>query len=466
MGAPSGSADGKYAGWADVPSSALLQLHDDLDPGRNAAAVTSPNRLGWLRGGARYRVPILAVTALIAALFANLLPPFDLLVFIRAGRAVLDGVSPYSSVHSSTFLTGHAFVYPLFVAWIFAPVALLPLHVAEVLCEIASVGAVVGGCRLLGRREPLVPVLVLASATTIVGLQMGTINAFLMLGLGLAWRCRDRHPILAGVLIGLIGAGKLFLLPLILWPLVTKRYRSAVAASLTAASLIGAGIIVGPVGARSYVAMLGVLERNEVTHSWSLASMLSALGVAVPSATKIAPLLVAPGLALLWGRRHRFADKQVLGLLILASLLASPILWSSYLLLAQAALLLVGAGELTLAFAGLASWVLVTPDVASPVRIAIGAALSGALFVVMLVASGKGHRSARWDITRALRNEATAKVALALVGVATLGYLLLPPALRSPLPALGAIAAVGLLTLRPSTRFAGRALRWASRRPG
>ena len=429
-------------------------------------AVTSLNRLGRLRSGVRYCVPSVALTGLVAALFANLLPPFDLLVFIRAGRAVLDGASPYAPVGSSTFLTGHAFVYPLFVAWIFAPVALLPLHVAEVLCEVASAAAVVGGCRLLGRREPLVPVLVLASATTIVGLQMGTINAFLMLGLGLAWRCRDRHPIIAGVLIGLIGAGKLFLLPLIVWPIVTKRYRSAVAASLTAGFLIGAGMIEGPVGPRGYVAMLGVLERNEVAHSWSLASLLSGLGVAVPLATRIAPLLVAAGLAVLWSRRHRFADKQVLGLLILASLLASPILWSSYLLLAEAALLLVGAGELTLAFAGLASWVLVTPDVASPVRIALGAALSGTLFVAMLIASGKERRNARWDVRRVLRSEATATVALMAVGGAVLGYVLLPPGLRSPLPALAAIAAVGLWTLRPSTRFAGRALRWAGRRPG
>ena len=426
--------------------------------------MTSLNRLGRLGSGARYGVPSLALAGLIAALFANLLPPFDLLVFIRAGRAVLDGVSPYAPVGSSTFLTGHAFVYPLFVAWIFAPIALLPLHAAEVLCEVASVAAIVGGCRLLGRREPLVPVLVLVSATTIVGLQMGTINAFLMLGLGLAWRCRDRHPILAGVLVGLIGSGKLFLLPLIIWPIVTKRYRSAIAASLTAVSVIGAGIIVGPIAPSGYVAMLGVLERNEVAHSWSLASLLSALGVAVPSATKIAPLLVAAGLAVLWGRRHHFADNQVLGLLILASLLASPILWSSYLLLAEAALLLVGAGELTLAFAGLASWVLVTPDVASPARIALGAALSGALFVAMLVASSKNRGSRRWDLGRARRSEVAAKVALVAAGAA-LGYVLLPPALRSPLPALGAIAAVGLWTLRPSARSTGR-VRWASRGPG
>jgi alpha-1,2-mannosyltransferase len=386
----------------------------------------------------------------LVALFANLIAPFDLLVFIHAGKAVLHGSNPYASVNSIAFRSGHAFVYPLFVAWIFAPIALMPVHLAEVLCQAASAAAIVAGCWLLNRRETAAPALVLTSATTIVGLQMGTFNAFLMGGIALAWHWRKRHSILAGVLLGLLGAAKLFLLPLIVWPIAKRRYPSAVAAALTSGLLIGAGFVAGPIGPRSYISMLSALEHNEVARSWSLASALSALGVAVSPATKVAPLIVIAGLAALWSRRGRLADNQVLGVLVLASLLASPILWSSYLLLAEAALLLVGSSELTLASAGLASWVLVTPDVASPTRIALGVALSAALWAVVFFTSPRATGFPRWSTWKARRGEFATVATTVAPGVAALGYVLLPPGLRSPLPALGAIVVVGLWTLRPA----------------
>lgn len=390
------------------------------------------------------------VAVTVWVLFGRLIAPFDLIVFIDAGRAVLHGSDPYVSASSQVFRSGHAFVYPLFVAWAFAPLALLPLQLAEKLFEIASIAAITGAARLLGRRETLVPGLVIASATTIVGLQMGTINGLLVGGIGVAWHLRNRHPLLCGLLLGLIGSAKLFLLPLLAWPALTRRRSCTLAGALTACSALGLSLVLGSLGPGSYLAMLNALEHNETARSWSLASLMAGAGLGVSAATKVAPLVVGAGLAALWRHRRKFTDRQVLATLILASLLVSPILWSSYLVLAQAALLVLDAPELYVAVTGLVSWLLVTPDVASHDRIALGVLLSATLLVVV------AGRSKRKSLPVLLEGgiytrypKPVAALALCGAALATGGYLLLPPGLASPLPTVALIAGAGLWALRP-----------------
>ncbi len=67
-----------------------------------------------------------ALVVLAAAVYAAFVAPIrqvDLDVFLRAGQAVLHGHDPYSSTHSETIRTNAAFVYPLAVAWWFAPLS-------------------------------------------------------------------------------------------------------------------------------------------------------------------------------------------------------------------------------------------------------------------------------------------------------------------------------------------------------
>ncbi len=400
------------------------------------------------------------VAVIVGLLFGQLIAPFDLIVFIDAGRAVLHGSNPYVSVSSQEFRSGHAFVYPLFVAWLFAPLALLPRYVAERLFEVASIAAITGGARLLGRRETLIPGIVIASATTVVGLQMGTINGLLVGGLGVAWYFRDRHPLLCGVLLGLIGSAKLFLLPVLAWPALTRRRASTVAGVLTACGTIGLSLALGSLGPRSYLAMLSALEHNETARSWSLASLLAGAGMGVSAATKFAPVLVGACMLEVWRHRQRLDDRQVLATVVLASLLVSPILWSSYLLLAQAALLVLDAPELYVAGTGLVSWILVTPDVASVERIAAGFVLSTALLVAIAVA-GRRKRGALAGCHGGIVRLAVPKPALALTLFAavpaTAGYLLLPQGLASPLPTVALIVGAGLWASRHSATPGARA---------
>ena len=54
--------------------------------------------------------------------------PYDLTIFLRAGDAVLDGVSPYPAV--SELVDDTAYVYPPLLALVMAPLALLPSGLA------------------------------------------------------------------------------------------------------------------------------------------------------------------------------------------------------------------------------------------------------------------------------------------------------------------------------------------------
>ncbi len=374
-----------------------------------------------------------AVVAVVAVTFGHLLGPFDLLTFLHAGGQVLEGHSPYPSVSSAVFRSGHGFVYPLFVAWMFAPLALFPRHLAEVLYAVASVVAIVVSCRLLGRREFTAAALVLACSTTIIGLQMGTVNAFLLLGLAMAWYWRGSHPVLSGLVLGLAAAAKLFLLPVLIWPVLRRRYTTAVAAGGTVAALIGAGGLLGTENPARYLHLLSQLQADEQVSSWSLSSLFQSLSLPRTAASAAAVAVVAACLLLLWRRRTGVGDGPLLGAIVVCSLLMSPIVWSSYLLLLAVPLLLLTSEDDVLALAAVASWLIVTPDAASWGRVAVGAGT--AVIVSYLIA--RPRLAALLSLLR--RRWATVLAALGALGVAAW---VLPGQVRSPLPALAVMAVI------------------------
>jgi alpha-1,2-mannosyltransferase len=308
--------------------------------------------------------------------FGRLLPPFDLLVFLHAGRQVLNGANPYEPVASAAFVTGHAFVYPYFIAWLFVPFALLPTHLATIAYSALSVASIVVGCHLLSGRAIKASVILLMCSTTIIGLQMGTLNALLLLGLAAAWRYRSR-PWLSGVLVGMLALAKLFLVPMIVWLVLSRRYRSAAVASGVVVSMLVAGWAMGPIDAKRYMSLLSTLRGNEAAHSWSLTSLLQNLGLSGGAAQLAAfaagAAVLAASLAL---RRFGADETAVYCAAVLASLLISPIVWSSYLVLLAVPLLVGGAPDSAMIAFAVASWLLVTPDAASPVRVGVGAAIA------------------------------------------------------------------------------------------
>jgi hypothetical protein len=148
--------------------------------------------------------------------------------------------------------------------------------------------------------------------------------------LALAWVWRDRW-LRSGTLVGLAIASKLFLWPLLVWLLATRRYRagSAAAGAIVLATLVPWALI-GFSGLASYADLLRSMEDLFAVHSLSVATMLHALGADPWVATRaaLAVGVAFAALALVVGRRG--LDAASLSLAVLAAILGSPILWQNY----------------------------------------------------------------------------------------------------------------------------------------
>jgi alpha-1,2-mannosyltransferase len=371
---------------------------------------------------------VLLVAAL-GACFWDLLAPFDLLTFIHAGRAVLDGRSPYSPVDSALFQSGHAFVYPAFVAWLFVPLAVVPQSVAVDVFAAGSVAAIAVACRWLGRTDDRAAMLLLVSAPTIIALQMGTLNPLLLLGIAASWRLRNTRPLASGALLGVVAATKLFLLPLLLWPLLRNR-RAFAPAAATVLVAFAVQAPLGRSGFAGYESMLSKLQGSEAARSWSLASLLQSLGLDGHGADALVLAAGAVAAIALWRWRAQLSDGHVLGFATLIGLLISPIVWSSYLLLAAVPLLLFSRGHRALVVAAAAGWLLVTPDAASPARVVAGVALA---VITIAVMASPGLRLPRPPV-----NATRVATVLAVIGAAAV-LVVVPPGVRNALPALLAL---------------------------
>lgn len=401
---------------------------------------------------------VLVVLVVLAAAFGRLLSPFDLLTFLAAGHDVLHGHSPYAAPGSPVFRSGHAFVYPLYVAWLFAPLGALPVAAARWIFSLGSVAAILASCRLLGRPGAGTAALVAVSSTTIIALQMGTLNALLLLGLSAAWHWRKEYPLLSGFVLGAAATAKLFLLPVLLWPLLKRRYGQAAAAFGSAAGLMLLSAALGWTSPVAYAQMMSRLDAREQVASWSLSSFLQGLGLGRTPAVAGAVVFAAGVVTLVWWQRARLSDGQLLGAAVVVSLLVSPIVWSSYLLLLVLPLLLATPDDRLLALFAVASWAIVTPDAAPTGRVAAGVTVAA---VAALLVVRPRRRVALGPAARA----AAAHLGPVAPVLAWLGILMLvaPAPARSPLPALGAIAAAAACCLRGdparsgSTGAAGRA---------
>jgi hypothetical protein len=307
--------------------------------------------------------------------------------------------------------SGFAFVYPYLVAVPFVPLARLPRAGAEVVFIGLSVLAVLAGCRLAGARRWQAYALVLIASCTITGLQMGTLNALMFAGLAALWRLRDR-PVLAGPLAALLIYSKLFLVPLPLWLLLTGRLRAAAATGGALAALFGIGQLLSPVGLTTYSGMLDALARAEAPDGLSLTGLLMNAGLGLGAATWVARALAATSLAGCWLAVRRRAPSRPAprsprvgevsaagsdGLLftaaVAAALLASPIVWSHYLLLLAVPLLVLEGGERigALAVATAVSWLLVTPHLSTPPEVGISAVVLALLIAAPLRDATRRH---------------------------------------------------------------------------
>jgi hypothetical protein len=161
-------------------------------------------------------------------------------------------------------------------------------------------------------------------------LGVGSIGPFLLLSCALGWRYRDRT--VAGVPVALAAAAKLFLWPMLVWLLVTRRFRAFAASIATIGATLALWAAIDPGGMRRYPETVRLLNDVQRWKSYSVQSLfisLHASHFASEVAAGAAVAAAALGLVLL--RRH--GDRATFASAVVAALVATPILWTHYLVL-------------------------------------------------------------------------------------------------------------------------------------
>jgi Glycosyltransferase family 87 len=253
----------------------------------------------------------------------------DFRIFRAAGHALVHGHSPYVQPTAQLLTGDKRFVYPAPIGLLFAPFNLVGPTAACLLFLVVSAAAVMLAARLLGVTDWRCYGAALAGAGAYESLIVGSIGPLLILALAAAWRYRDRA--VAGVLLALVAAAKMFLWPVLVWLVATRRLRGAAAAVATLGALVGLWALIDLDGLREYPTTLHVLDRVERWKSYSPESLVIALGGGAGLAHAVAVGIAVLGvIAIVVWRRD---DRRALTIAIIAALLASPILWLHYLVL-------------------------------------------------------------------------------------------------------------------------------------
>ena len=250
-----------------------------------------------------------------------------------AGDRVLHGLSPY--IHGPWYPSEVpvGFVYPAPTAVVFAGVAVIPRGVGDVVFTALALAAPLMTLRLLDVRDWRPYGLVLLWPPIGFGAQTANLSMLFAVAVAAMWRYRDNARA-AGMIFGVVVAMKLFLAPLLIFFLATRRY---------AAAAYGVAMMVGFTGLAWLVVGLDELSRyretlEEFTHlredyGYSVIGFVDRVGGGRTVAYLIAMALAGSAVlaCVILGRRKRESDAFILALS--ACLLATPILWLHYLVL-------------------------------------------------------------------------------------------------------------------------------------
>ncbi|HET6173289.1 MAG TPA: glycosyltransferase 87 family protein [Gaiellales bacterium] len=250
----------------------------------------------------------------------------------QAARDVVHGHNPYPPPTAAGVAPGDRFVYPPPVALLLLPFGLLPFPVAAALITLVLIAAVAATLAVLGVRDWRCYGAAYLSIAVLHDIRLGALTPLLALGLALVWRWREQGR--AAIPLALIVVAKLFLWPLTVWLVATRRVRVAVRGVLLAvvASALGWGVI-GFAGLADYPKLLNVLSDAEQGRGYSLVSGGLWLGLGPAAARALAIAVGAALLAFCWREGRRGLDERSLALALAAALALSPIVWLHYFVL-------------------------------------------------------------------------------------------------------------------------------------
>ena len=272
----------------------------------------------------------------LAALSGSWVPP-DLEVFLRAGDALLQGDDLYKDVR--TVGRDFGYVYPPLLALAISPLSVLPGSAAASVWTIFMAVSLVAGLRLLGVTDVRCYLAALVCPFSRAAFEYGTVGPLLFLLVAATWTFRDR-PARAALASGAAIATKLFLWPLAVWLIATKRSRAAAFSVVTTLALVlvpWAAIRFS--GLAQYPELLDKVGARQGYRSYSVEALVQSLGasrgiaVAVSWALGLSVLVVGARVARLERLSQRDRDRLSLTAVLAASLVLTPIVWVHYLVL-------------------------------------------------------------------------------------------------------------------------------------
>ena len=268
----------------------------------------------------------------------------------NAGVSILHGANPYRAAylaHQAAIMhaggiaigetTKHTFsvpLYPAFANLAVIPLSALPFAWAALIYTLLSVGAMWLALRLLGVRDWRCHAMWLISWPFLFAAILGAIGPLLVLGVAMAWRWRARlwPPALA---VATVVALKIFPWTLGVWLLMTRRFKTlALSVASGLVLTFGAWALIGFHGLAQYPEMLSNATYIQEGRADSIATVLLVLGLGPTLAQGLAILAGIAVLGLAWRMTRRpDGDRRAFGLAIIASLIATPIVWDHYMVL-------------------------------------------------------------------------------------------------------------------------------------
>ena len=279
---------------------------------------------------------VLPVLLVLAFTFGSLRhqPAYDFRAIWQAGRAVAHGHNPYpiaASIPTGRKAGYDEFIYPAAVAVVMVPFGLMPFGVAAALFVAVLLAAVAATLRLLGVRDWRCYGVAFASVPVLESFRLGTLSPLLALGVAGAWVARDRRWTLPAVVAAVVLA-KLFLWPLFVWLLATRRWGAAARSALLTVGVAALGwVVVGFDTLAPYPALLRKMTDAQLHNTVGFAGLLSSLGVR-PNAAHVGVVSVAVlgSTAIVATARRHHGPELAFGLTVFVALVASPIAWLNY----------------------------------------------------------------------------------------------------------------------------------------
>lgn len=346
-------------------------------------------RLWWTQARTSSTLPKLAALVGFVAYFwyfKSRVSQSDFLVFYRAADAVLKSHSPYPPLSSASIYSGSSFVYPYFVAWLFIPFTFLDREGAQFAFVAVSLISIFAALWLLGVRRWSLLLLFVFASTSIVAWQIGTLNPLFMVGVAIGWRYREKAVVL-GFSVALVAFAKLFLIPLLLWLLVSRRYRALMASVAALGAMLWLSFGFGPLSAPDYIRLLTRLAKHEGVRGYSTSALFRSLRFGVIGSDLAVVVIAAlTGMVFLHFYFETRNEKLLLGGSLVVALVITPILWTSYLPLAGLAGLLLFGDKAAVVGYSLCSWLVTTPDRAQSFELVL--VLAAVISIVVYISGG------------------------------------------------------------------------------